>query len=44
MMGRHLSLQYGHVTLVNGYPVFKGINHNVDVKNIIYQVAGSYTS
>jgi len=35
MMGRHLSLKYGHVTLVNGCPVFKAVNHNMDVKNII---------
>ena len=32
MMGRHLSLEYGHVILVNGYPVFKAVNHNTDVK------------
>ena len=32
MTGRHLSLEYGHVTLVNGYTVFKAVNHNTDVK------------
>ena len=32
MMGRHLSLEYGHVTLVNGYSVFKAVNHNMDMK------------
>ena len=45
-MGQQLSLEYGHVTLISGigYPVFKAVNHNMDVKNIIYQVAGSYSS
>ena len=39
-----MGLQYGHVIRVNGYPVFKAVNDNMDVKNIIYQVTGSYTS
>ena len=39
-----MGLQYGHVILVNGYSVFKAVNDNMDVKNIIYQVAGSYTT
>ena len=32
-MGRHLSLQYGHVILVSGYPIFTAVNnidHNMD--------------
>ena len=32
MTGRHLSLEYGHVILVDGYTVFKAVNHNTDVK------------
>ena len=43
-MGRHLSLQYSHVILVSGYPVFiagNKIDHNMDVQ---YQIAGSHTS
>ena len=31
-MGWHLSLEYGHVILVDGYTVFKAVNHNTDVK------------
>ena len=37
-MGRHLSVEYGHVILVDGYTVFKAVNHNTDVKQKIIKL------
>ena len=36
-MGRHLSLRYGQVILVSGYPFLQlSIDHNIDVQSVFY--------